>query len=148
MSSMPIAIRVAELKDVPAIRALELQEPNASHWTADQYKKMIETGIVLVADQSGATCGFIAAQFFSSELEIQNVVVGREFLRQGVASELVHEIFARARTAKMSAIILEVRESNHAARALYSKSDFREVGRRRGYYRNPQEDAILYAKRL
>jgi ribosomal-protein-alanine N-acetyltransferase len=81
-------------------------------------------------------------------MEIQNVVVGREFLRQGVASELVQEICARARTAKMSAIILEVRESNRAARALYSKSDFREVGRRRGYYRNPQEDAILYAKRL
>lgn len=148
MSSMPIAIRVAELKDVPAIRNLELQEPNASHWTADEYKKLIETGIVLVADQSGATSGFIAAQFLSSELEIQNVVVAREFLRQGVASELVLEIFARARMAKMSAIILEVRESNHAARALYSKSDFREVGRRRGYYRNPQEDAILYAKRL
>ena len=148
MSSMPIAIRVAELKDVPAIRTLELREPNASHWTADQYKKLIETGIVLVADQSEATCGFIAAQFLSGEMEIQNVVVGREFLRQGVASELVQEICARARTAKMSAIILEVRESNHAARALYSKSDFREVGRRRGYYRNPQEDAILYAKRL
>ena len=56
MSSMPIAIRVAELKDVPAIRTLELREPNASHWTADQYKKLIETGIVLVADQSESTC--------------------------------------------------------------------------------------------
>jgi ribosomal-protein-alanine N-acetyltransferase len=145
---MPIEIRAAELKDVPAIRTLALQEPNASHWTAEQYKKLIETGIVLVADQSGATCGFIAAQFLPCELEIQNVVVGREFLRKGIASELVREMIARARSAKMSAIMLEVRESNHAARSLYSKSDFHAVGRRRAYYRHPQEDAILYAKRL
>jgi ribosomal-protein-alanine N-acetyltransferase len=145
---MPVAIRAAELKEVPAIRALELHEPNAAHWTADQYKNLIDTGIVLVADQAGTVCGFIAAQILSGELEIQNVVVGREFLRQGIASALLREIVARARTANMSAIMLEVRESNHAAIRLYSKSDFRAVGRRRAYYRNPDEDAILYAKRL
>jgi ribosomal-protein-alanine N-acetyltransferase len=145
---MSIAIRPARLEDVPAIRAVELLEPNASHWTADQYKRLIETGIVLVADQSGTISGFIAAQVLSGELEIQNVVVGREFLRQGIASELLREIIERAHMANISTIILEVRESNHAARSLYFKSDFREVGRRRAYYRNPQEDAILYAKRL
>jgi ribosomal-protein-alanine N-acetyltransferase len=145
---MPTAIRAAELKDVPAIRALELHEQNAAHWTADQYKDLIDSGIVLVADQAGTVCGFIAAQVLSGELEIQNVVVGREFLRQGIANDLLREIVARARTANMSAIMLEVRESNHAAISLYSKSDFREVGRRHAYYRNPHEDAILYAKRL
>jgi ribosomal-protein-alanine N-acetyltransferase len=148
MSSMPTAIRAAELKDVPAIRTLELQEPNASHWAANQYEKLIETGIVLVAVQSGTVCGFIAAQILPGELEIQNVVVGREFMRKGIATDLVCEIIARARAANMSGIILEVRESNHAARNLYFKSDFCAVGRRRAYYRNPQEDAILYAKRL
>jgi ribosomal-protein-alanine N-acetyltransferase len=145
---MSIAIRPARLEDVAAIRALELLEPNASHWTADEYKRLIETGIVLVAEQSETISGFIAVQVLPGELEIQNVVVGREFLHQGIASELVREIIARAHMANISAVILEVRESNHAARALYSKSDFRVVGRRRAYYRDPQEDAILYAKRL
>jgi ribosomal-protein-alanine N-acetyltransferase len=145
---MSIAIRPARLEDVPAIHALELLEPNASHWTADQYKRLIESGIVLVAEQSEVIFGFIAAQFLSGELEIQNIVVSRQLLRQGIASELVREIIARAHMANVSAVILEVRESNHAARGLYSKSDFHVVGRRHAYYRDPQEDAILYVKRL
>ena len=44
-----------------------------------------------------------------------------------------------------SALLLEVRESNAAARALYTKHGLREVGRRRGYYRDPAEEAVLYA---
>ena len=42
------------------------------------------------------------------------------------------------------AVFLEVRESNRAARALYEKWAFLESGRRRGYYKDPEEDAILY----
>lgn len=44
------------------------------------------------------------------------------------------------------AVFLEVRESNMAARRLYEKLGFAETGRRRGYYANPPEDAVLYSK--
>jgi ribosomal-protein-alanine N-acetyltransferase len=44
-----------------------------------------------------------------------------------------------------TALLLEVRESNAAARALYTNHGLREVGRRRGYYRDPVEEAVLYA---
>ena len=43
-----------------------------------------------------------------------------------------------------TAIWLEVRESNHPARRFYEKHSFLEAGRRRAYYRNPEEDAVLY----
>jgi [ribosomal protein S18]-alanine N-acetyltransferase len=48
----------------------------------------------------------------------------------------------------VGAILLEVRKSNLAARGLYEKQGFREVGRRRTYYADPEEDAILYALRF
>jgi ribosomal-protein-alanine N-acetyltransferase len=73
--------------------------------------------------------------------------VAAEFLRRGIADELLRELVQRAES-EVSAILLEVRESNLPARRLYEKHGFREVGRRREYYREPAEDAILYALRF
>ena len=148
MISMPIAIRSATLDDVPAIRAIERQSTSASHWSTEQYEKLLQNGIVLVAEQAGTLCGFISAQAAAGEWEIENVVIARDFLRQGIASGLVRKIIGCARNKNASTVLLEVRESNRAARSLYQKLNFLEVGRRTKYYREPQEDAVLYAIRL
>ena len=89
-----------------------------------------------------------ARKAVAGEWEIENVVVAAEFLRRGIANELVRELIQRAQNEAASAILLEVRESNLPARRLYEKHGFREVGRRRAYYRDPVEDAILYALRF
>ena len=75
-------------------------------------------------------------------------MVAAEFLRRGIANELVRNLVQRAENEAASAILLEVRESNLPARGLYEKHGFREVGRRGVYYRDPVEDAILYALRF
>ena len=146
---MPVAIRSASLNDVPAILAIEGQAPGAAHWTSEQYKKLVGHGVVLVAEEEeGQLCGFVCAKAVAGEWEIENVVVASEFLRRGIANELVRELILRATEEAASAILLEVRESNLPARRLYEKHGFREVGRRRAYYRDPVEDAILYAFRF
>jgi ribosomal-protein-alanine N-acetyltransferase len=61
---------------------------------------------------------------------------------------LIKALMKRARNQAATAILLEVRESNLAARGLYEKRGFREVGRRRSYYADPVEDAILYTLRF
>jgi ribosomal-protein-alanine N-acetyltransferase len=141
-------LRVARLNDVPRILALERESPHAAHWAAHQYERLIGVGIVLVAEAAGQLCAFICAQLVASDWEIENVLVGNEFLRTGIGSRLVQELVQRARREGVSAILLEVRESNLAARQLYRKHDFHEVGRRRNYYAQPVEDAILYDCRL
>ena len=150
--SMPATIRPAALKDVPSILAIEQQAPGAAHWTVEQYKKLVGSGMVLVAEEAteeaGKLCGFVCAKAVAGEWEIENVVVGAEFLRRGIANELVSELIQRAANEAASAILLEVRESNLPARRLYEKHGFREVGRRSVYYRDPMEDAILYALRF
>ncbi len=149
---MPVAIRSAALTDVPAILAIEKQAPGAAHWTSEQYKKLVGSGVVLVAEdaaeEAGQLCGFVCAKAVAGEWEIENIVVAAEFLGRGVASELLRELIDRAAGEAASAILLEVRESNLPASRLYEKHGFREVGRRRGYYRDPVEDAILYVLRF
>jgi [ribosomal protein S18]-alanine N-acetyltransferase len=149
---MPVAIRSAALTDVPAILAIEQQAPGAAHWTAEQYQKLLGSGVVLVAEdaaeEAGQLCGFVCAKAAAGEWEIENVVVAAAFLRRGVANELFRSLIQRAAGEAASAILLEVRESNLPARRLYEKHGFREVGRRRLYYRDPVEDAILYALRF
>jgi ribosomal-protein-alanine acetyltransferase len=171
---MPVSIRAATLNDVPAILALERQAPGAAHWTLEQYHKLVSGGVVLVAEyvaeyvaehvaghlvepapapcksreERDTPCGFICARAVAGEWEIENVAVAAEFFRRGIANELVRELIQRARSEAAAAILLEVRESNLPARGLYEKHGLREVGRRRAYYTDPVEDAILYALRF
>jgi ribosomal-protein-alanine N-acetyltransferase len=147
--AIPVAtLRTATLHDVPQILALERESPQAAHWTAPQYEKLIGCGIVVAAEAAGQMCGFLCAQSVAKEWEIENVVVGGQSLRMGIGSALVQELVQRAQRKAVSAILLEVRESNLPARRLYQKQGFREVGRRRNYYADPSEDAILYDLRL
>ena len=76
--------------------------------------------------------------------EIENVAVAPGFRRQGIASQLVAAVIAQARQEDAAAIYLEVRESNAAARGLYSSFDFVESTRRPAYYRDPPEAAVIY----
>jgi [ribosomal protein S18]-alanine N-acetyltransferase len=145
---MPVAVRSATSSDVPAILAIERLSPSAAHWTLEQYNYLLRNGVVLVADEAGDLCGFICAKAVAGESEIENVVVAPEFLRRGIASQLLSRLIQQARKAKASAISLEVRESNEPARRLYEKHDFRDVGRRRAYYDDPVESAILYTLRF
>jgi len=156
---MPVVIRTATLDDVPAMLAIERQAPNAAHWTSEQYNQLMGNGVVLVAEyttehapaprkkreERGTPCGFACAKVVANEWEIENVVVAAELHRRGIGDELLRHLIQRAQNEAASAILLEVRESNGPARRLYEKHGFREVGRRRSYYRDPAEDAILYA---
>lgn len=152
VSSMSnVSIRAAALDDIPAILAIEQSAPSASHWHAEQYKSRIQSPIedacFLVAECEGTLAGFICVRIIASEWEIENVVVAEEFRRQGVAAQLMRSLLARWDQVVGTTMLLEVRESNATARALYAKSGLEEVGRRPRYYREPIEDAILYERR-
>src|SRR5258708_31375606 len=135
-----VAIRCALLNDVPMILAIERQSPGASHWTPEQYNKLVTDGVVLVAEETGNLRGFVCGKTVAGEWEIENVAVATEFLRRGIADTLVRNLIRRAESAAALAVQLEVRESNLPARRLYEKHRFREVGRRKTYYTDPAED--------
>jgi ribosomal-protein-alanine N-acetyltransferase len=77
---------------------------------------------------------------------INNIAVRQEYRKQGVASALL-EVFIRfAKAQGLDFLTLELRVSNEAAKRLYMKHGFAQVGRRKDYYDDPTEDAILMTR--
>jgi ribosomal-protein-alanine N-acetyltransferase len=147
---MLVLIRTASPDDVPAIRALEQQADTAAHWAERDYDALFADDaparIVLVAtdlNDVAAVLGFLIARCAADGWEMENVVVGPKERNRGIASEMMRELLTRAREAAATSVLLEVRESNAAARRLYEKLGFSVQGRRRQYYRDPNEDALL-----
>jgi [ribosomal protein S18]-alanine N-acetyltransferase len=152
-------IRAATSADIPCLIDLERGSAAAAHWTEEQYRNLFEplpsaSRLVLVAEQElpegvaiqTASCivGFLVAQHAASEWELENVVVSPSERRKGIGERLLKALLTAAHQTKSAAVFLEVRDSNRAARSLYVKAGFQPVGRRKSYYANPFEDAVLY----
>jgi ribosomal-protein-alanine N-acetyltransferase len=138
---------------------LERQSQEAAHWSELQYADLFDEDrgshrLVLMVehakhpDEEPQAVGFLVANYIGPEWELENIVVATEARGKGIGTGLMRELFERAKQANGVLVHLEVRESNRAARALYEKLEFRESGRRKSYYSNPFEDAVLYARRL
>jgi ribosomal-protein-alanine N-acetyltransferase len=152
-ASPSLSIRAAHLIDVPAILEIEQSAPFAAHWPAEHYQSRIQgqpqSACFLVAESRDAEnksqlSGFLCARIASGEWEIENVVVHPGFRRQRIATQLMQSLIEQWQVAAGATLLLEVRESNAAARALYERHGFRETGRRLAYYRDPKEPAVLY----
>lgn len=141
------AIRRAMQKDIDAILKVEQAAGTAAHWSRSQYQAIFQpdapSRLGLVAE-SGPLLGFLVAQAAGPEWEVENIVVAPAARRQGLGRQLLRSLAQEARRQRALAIVLEVRASNAAARTLYEGCGFVQVGTRKGYYQNPQEDAILY----
>lgn len=132
------------------MQAIEQESTTAAHWTTREYDALFAPDaprrIALIASDD-ANCndvrGFLIARCALDEWEIENVVVAGGQRRRGMATQLVRELLLRAQQAEAQAVLLEVRESNLAARQLYEKAGFMEGGRRKNYYCDPKEDAFL-----
>jgi ribosomal-protein-alanine N-acetyltransferase len=83
-----------------------------------------------------------------AEAEVADLAVAPAARRRGIGRALIDRLLSDLEREGVLAVFLEVRESNRAARALYESRAFHGVGRRRGYYRFPLEDALLLKREL
>jgi ribosomal-protein-alanine N-acetyltransferase len=97
----------------------------------------------LVAEQADGIIGYLIAREAAGTGEILNLAVDPAWRRQGIAQALLDAGLVALKRRGTSEVYLEVRVSNHAAQSLYRRAGFSEVGRRRAYYRNPVEDALV-----
>jgi ribosomal-protein-alanine N-acetyltransferase len=149
-STSRVIIRKATPEDLPQLQALEREADTAAHWNEREYDALFakeaprRVALVIVDEGDVKTIlGFIIASSELAEWEIENVVVAAARRRSGVGGALVGELLREAVTSGATSVLLEVRESNLAARRLYEKFGFSQVGRRAGYYRAPVEDALV-----
>ena len=140
-------LRAATRADVDAVARLEAAS-FSDPWTKASFAQLIDNAAVafLVAEQAGAPgtpIAYVVAWFAADEAEIANIAVAEHARGAGIGALLLDAALAEARRRAARYVFLEVRESNAAARALYAARRFVEVGRRRAYYRRPQEDALV-----
>lgn len=146
------AIRQSVPFDLDAILKIERANPPAAHWSEDAYRQLwgdpAASRIGFVAESEGRILGFVVAHEIVDEWELENIAVAPEAQRQGIAAALVQHLVEVLQRSEGKRLLLEVRESNAAARALYDGQGFAVSGRRRNYYSNPSEDALLFEKKI
>jgi ribosomal-protein-alanine N-acetyltransferase len=94
-------------------------------------------------DEDMRVAGYLCLWEVSDEVHVTNVAVRPSARRQGVARALLGSVIDNARARGFKIVVLEVRPSNHHALTLYESFGFRVVGRRRGYYYDTGEDALV-----
>jgi len=157
--SSKFQIRRAHKEDLEAVIALERKTTNAPHWAESDYRSAIEGApstalqrCLLLAEQEGGDhridlIGFAVGKAIGSGVEataeLESVVVVEQARRSGVGRALCAAIIQWCRELDIPKVDLEVRSSNHGAVTLYTGLGFAPIGVRRGYYRDPEEDAVL-----
>lgn len=104
--------------------------------------------INVVARLEGVLRAYASVHLIAGELRVNNIAVHPAARRRGLGTGLLSHLLELARSAGARVAMLEVRPSNRAALSLYGEHGFRIVGRRRGYYQDTREDAILMEKEL
>lgn len=115
-------------------------------WTREQlinYLPDERHELVAALDDAGKLTGYAGLMNVLDEGYISNVAVRADCRRRGTAQALIKALIDRAERKELAFLTLEVRESNLAARSLYKKLGFLDVGVRKNYYSKPTENAIL-----
>ena len=146
-----VGLRLATPADLPEVVAME-RECYSDPWPASAFSALPDNPRVVFAvardAETGRLEGYSIAWFVVDEGELANLAVTPKSRRRGVASKLLARVLDAASQRGTQDLYLEVRESNAAARALYGKNEFKEVGRRKSYYRSPTEDALILRRTL
>lgn len=99
--------------------------------------------ILKVAESNGNVVGYVCASYVLSEGHLMNLAVSVLYRKMGIASLLVRSVLSDLKEYGCETVYLEVRASNKIAVSMYEKLDFIQYDKRRDYYRDPREDAIL-----
>lgn len=125
----------ADTDDVDAILALEAEMEQRPLSAASLLAEAARPdGVLLVARSRSVLVGFASARLLVDEVHVLRVTVAASWRRQGVGARLLEGLVAWARVVGARDVVLEVRETNEAAHALYARAGFLADGRRTNYY--------------
>ncbi len=140
----PLTVRRAQIRDVRDIRSIDRQafpSPWSEGWTIAQVTDPAR--VHLVAERGFTVVGHGGFIFLGDQAHIATIAVAGDARRQGIGDALMTALLKAARDKGYDEVTLEVRESNQAAIALYGRHGLAIVGRRKGYYGDNNEDAII-----
>jgi len=156
----PVRIRPMTVRDLRYVAAIEEVSFGREAWPRQAFRELLRAfrqakptrGALWVAEDSanGEVLGYAGIEVSAlwGEADIINIAVARNHRRRGVGRILIQWIIRRCRRSKIEILWLRVRASNRSARRFYRIMQFEERGRFSGYYRDPDEPAILMAMDL
>lgn len=116
-----------------------------SPWTRGMFAQTLESPVArnLVMIDGKRIAGYIIFYEAGLEIHIMNIAVHPGLRRQGIGLDMMQRIIGTARANSVEECFLEVRETNFPAQCLYERLGFKAIGKRKGYYAETNEDAIV-----
>jgi len=144
---MTCTLRQGSMADLEAVYRLN-RENFSEYWSRESLFSALESGYdLLLCEDDGAPVAYLLSLTILDEIQIMQIAVSSVYRRQGLAILMTQRLASTA--SEVATIMLEVRHSNMAARTLYRRLGFKEVGYRRNYYSPDasgcREDAVLMA---
>jgi len=144
MVKTAITLRPMQAGDLATVMDIE-QVSYTMPWTESTFRGLLRRrdADLVVADAVGRVVGYAVAWSVVDQCELGNVAVSADWRGLGIGRSLVLEVLQLARGRDVGEVFLEVRPSNPVAQRLYASLGFRLVGRRKNYYFEPVEDALV-----
>ncbi len=142
-----VALRAMTEADLPAVMQLE-RSIFPDPWPMSAFTDVLsgEMWQSLVAECDNNIVGYACFMTAAGETHLANIAVHPDYRRKSVAQQLLDRILQLVTRHGCTMIILEVRQSNYAARAFYERSGFRTLYTRPHYYEEPAEDALVMVR--
>lgn len=139
-------LRISPLEErhIKTVTAIE-KASQSCPWSEQSFRNELnqDHGIFIVGELGTDIIGFAGEWIVVDEAHIITVAIADEYRRQGYAEKLITELLLRAVSQGATCATLEVRAGNSAAIALYEKLGFVDTGRRKNYYPDNKEDAVI-----
>jgi ribosomal-protein-alanine N-acetyltransferase len=133
-------------QDAAALRELDARA-SPHPWSEQAFLGALAGGagerVALLRDAQGALVGFCVWQEVADEAHVHNLAIHPDRQGHGLARRLLAACLGLAASRGARRVLLDVRQGNAPARALYGRLGFRETGLRTAYYAEPVEDALL-----
>ena len=144
MSSLKVEFRRMLASDADEIAAIE-EMTFAMPWSRKDFwaEAVNENAIYIVGTVDNKVIAYAGAWISFEEAQVTNVAVHPDYRGQGIGNKLFAKLIEEVKTRGVTAITLEVRPSNEAAIKLYENFGLKSVGRRKGYYLDNGEDALI-----
>jgi [ribosomal protein S18]-alanine N-acetyltransferase len=148
-AAVQVALRDLVSADIGAVVAIERASYSVP-WSEATFRGLLrrrDAGMI-AAVAANEVVGYAVFWTVLDQAELGNVAVTSAWRGRGLGAVLVGEVLKRAAVRGIRDVFLEVRPSNTVARRLYEQFGFRMVGRRRNYYQEPVEDALVLKRAI
>jgi ribosomal-protein-alanine acetyltransferase len=143
-------VRRLRASDLEAVLEIEAESPEAANWSKESYLSLLgeDGSLALVMEEGGEITGLLVGRRVGDQADVFNLAVKYKHRRKRQGTRLLNAALQEFAGQGAQKVYLDVRSSNTKAIAFYEKHGFAKTGQRKGYYRNPDEPALIMQKKL